>query len=128
MNRFVTIGSMLFLGAALTACDTARPPAVQNDVTKAEAARAANIAGERLEGAKEIAREQKDVAVQRRDVAQAAANRDYEVALAKAEGDYKVAKETCDALAISAQTNCNDQAALVFESDKSRAELLKPAA
>lgn len=128
MNGFVTIGSMLFLGAALAACDTAGPPAVQNDVTIAEAARSANVAGERLEGAKEIAREQNDVAVQRRDVTEATANRDYEVALAKAEGDFKVAKETCEALAVSAQTNCQDEAALGFESAKSRAELLKPAA
>jgi hypothetical protein len=97
MNRFVTIGSMLFLGTALAACDTAGPPAVQNDATEAEAARSANVAGERLEGAKEIAREEKDVAVQRRDVTEATANRDYEVAVAKAEGDYKVAKETCEA-------------------------------
>lgn len=128
MNRFATIGSMLFLGAALAACDTADSPAVQNDVTKAEAARSANVAGERLEGAKEIVREERDVAVQRRDVTEATANRNYEVALAKAEGDYKVAKETCEALSVSAQSNCQDEATLAFESAKSRAELLKPAA
>ena len=128
MSRFVTIGSMLILGAAFAACDTAAPPAVQNDVTTAEAARSANVADERLEGAKEIAREQQDVAAQSRDLADATANRNYEVALAKAEGDYTVAKETCEALAVSAQTNCQDKAAVAFEADKSRAELLKPQA
>jgi len=126
MNRFATIGSMLILGAAFAACDTAAPPAaVQNDVTNAEAARSANVAEERREGAKEIEREQQDVAVQRRDVAEATANRNYEVALAKAEGDYKVAKELCEALSGSAQTSCQDQAELVLESEKTRAELLK---
>jgi len=59
-------------------------------------------------------------------VADAAANRNYEVALAKAEGDFKVAKEACETLSVSARTACTDQAALTFESDKSRAELLKP--
>ena len=126
MNRFATIGSMLILGAAFAACDTAAPPAaVQNDVTNAEAARSANVAEERREGAKEIEREQQDVAVQRRDVAEATANRNYEVALAKAEGDYKVAKELCEPLSGSAQTSCQDQAELVLESEKTRAELLK---
>jgi hypothetical protein len=99
---------------------------VSIDVAKAEAARSADVAAERAEGAREIAREQQDVAAQRRDVAEAAANRNYEVAVAKAEGDFKVAKEACEALSVSAQTNCTDQATLVFESDKSRAELLKP--
>ena len=129
MNRFATIGSMLILGAAFAACDTAAPPAaVQNDVTNAEAARSANVAEERREGAKEIEREQQDVAVQRRDVAEATVDRNYEVALAKADGDYKVAKELCEALSGSAQTSCQDQAELVLESEKTRAELLKTAA
>jgi hypothetical protein len=88
--------------------------------------RSADVAKERLEGAKEIAREQQDVAAQRRDVDKAAANRNFEVALAKAEGDFKVAKEACEELSVSAQTNCRGQAALDFESDKSRAELLRP--
>ena len=135
MNRFATIGSMLILGAAFAACDTAAPPAaVQNDVTNAEAARSArggggDVAEERREGAKEIEREQQDVAVQRRDVGgggtEATANRNYEAALAKAEGDYKVAKELCEPLSGSAQTSCQDQAELVLESAKTRAELLK---
>ena len=126
MNRFATIGSMLILGAAFAACDTGAPPAaVQNDVTNAEAARSANVAEERREGAKEIERAQQDVAVQRRDVAEAAANRNYEVALAKAEGDYKVAKELCEALSGSAQISCQDRAELALESEKTRAELLK---
>ena len=89
------------------------------------AARSANVAEERREGAKEIEREQQDVAVQRRDVAEATANRNYEVALAKAEGDYKVAKELREPLSGSAQTSCRDQAELVLESAKTRAELLK---
>jgi len=130
MNRFIGIGSMLALSAAFAACDTAKPPAaaVSIDVAKAEAARSTNVADERREGAREIAREQQDVAAQRRDVVVAEANRNYEVAIAKAEGDLKVAKEACEALTVSAQTNCRDQASLAFESAKSRAELLKPGA
>ena len=116
MNRFVIIGSMLVLGTAVAACDTAAPPA-----TKAEAARSVNVAKERTEGAKEIAREQQDVV-------EATADRNYEVALAKAEGDYKVAKERCEALSGNELTSCQDQAKSVLESDKSRADLLKPKA
>ncbi len=122
MNRFRIIGLMLLLGAAFAACDIANPP----PPTKAEAARSANVAKEQKEGAKEIQREQQDVAAQRRDVVEATANRDYEVALAKAEGDYKVAKERCDALSGNERTSCIDQAKSVLESEKSRAVLLKP--
>ena len=122
MNRFLIIGAMSILSAGLAACDIATPP----PPTAAEAARSADVAKEEREGATEIQREQQDVAAQRRDVVEAAANRDYEVALAKAEGDYKVAKERCDALSGNQQTSCVDQAKSVLESEKSRAVLLKP--
>jgi hypothetical protein len=94
--------------------------------TAAESARSADVAKEEREGAREIQREQQDVAAQRRDVADAAASRDYEVAVAKAEGDYKVAKERCDTLSGNEQTSCMDSAKSVLESEKSRAALLKP--
>jgi hypothetical protein len=122
VNRFVIIGSMSILGAGLAACDIATPP----PPTAAEAARSADVAKEEREGATEIQREQQDVAAQRRDVVEAAANRDYEVAVAEAEGDYKVAKERCDALSGNEQSICVDQARSVLESAKSRAVLLKP--
>ena len=127
MNRFLTIGSMLVLGVAATACNRANPPAtVQRDVSKAEADRTAGVANARQDGAQAVQRQQKDVDAERRDVSDAQATEDYKVAMAKADGDYKVATASCDAMSGSAQANCKDQAEAVLKSDKARAELLKP--
>jgi CCR4-NOT transcriptional regulation complex NOT5 subunit len=127
MNRVITIGSMLILGIATSACNTPNPPAtVQRDVSKAEADRTANVANARQDGAQAVQRQQKDVDAERRDVSDAQATENYNVALAKADGDYKVAVASCDALAGTAQVNCKDQAEAVLKSDKASAELLKP--
>jgi hypothetical protein len=127
MNRLITIGSMLFLGAAAAACNRADPPAtVQRDVAKAEAARTANVAEARKEGAQEVQLEELEVTAHRLDVRDARASRNYEVALAKAEGDYQVAAASCEALSGSGQVSCKDQAEAVLKSDTARAELLKP--
>ncbi len=127
MNRFGTLGSLLVVGFAFAACDTAAPPpAVQRELTEAEAKRAVDVAEERREGAREIEREQQDVAEESRDVAEATRERNYEVALAKVEGDYKVAKEACNPLSGGAQITCLDRAETSHNSAKARAELLNP--
>jgi hypothetical protein len=125
MNKLITIGSLILLGAA--ACDTAnRPSVVQRDVSKAEADRTANVADAREEGAQAVQRQQKDVDAERRDVSDAQATENYKVALAKADGDYKVASASCEALSGTAQGSCKDQAEAALKSDQARAELLKP--
>ena len=127
MNRVITIGSMLILGVATAACNSANPPAtVQRDVSKAEADRTADVADARQDGEQAVQRQQKDVDAERRDVTDAQATENYKVALAKADGDYKVSAASCDALAGTAQVNCKDQAEAVLKSDTARAELLKP--
>ena len=105
MNRVITIGSMLILGVAAAACNSANPPAtVQRDVSKAEADRTADVANARQAGAQAVQREQKDVDAERRDVTEAQATENYKVAMAKADGDYKVAAASCDALSGTAAT------------------------
>jgi hypothetical protein len=129
MNRFIVIGSMIMLGITAAACDTAsRPADVRRDVGNAETARSANVAEARKDGAQAIQQERRDVSAERRDVSDAKDTRNYEVALAKAEGDYKIATETCNGLAGSAQVNCKAEATAALESDKARAEMLKPKA
>jgi hypothetical protein len=134
MNRLITIGSMLILGAATAACNTAESPAaVRDNVSKAQEDRAENVADARTDGEqaiqrqqKDVTAEQRDVTAERRDVNDATSTRNYEVALAKAEGDYQVATKACEAQAGNEQASCKDQADAVRESDKASAELLKP--
>jgi hypothetical protein len=127
MNRLITIGSMILLGAAAAACNTADPPAtVQRDVTKAEADRTSEVAQARKEGTQAIQQQQEDVNAESRDVSDATATKNYEVALAKAEGDYRVSTESCNALAGTGQKGCKDRADAVRKADIANAELLKP--
>jgi len=104
MNRFATIGPTLTLSAAFAVCDTAEPPAaVSIAVAKAEAARSANVAEERLEGAKEVARQRQAMAAQRRGLAEAAAIWNFEVALSRAEASrgFRQAKRSIVAVVVS---------------------------
>jgi hypothetical protein len=127
MNKLITLGSIVILGAATSACNTAEPAGtVQRDVSKAAATRTENVAAARKEGAQTIQEERQDVTAERRDVSDAKATKSYEVALAKVQGDYQIATQACEALSGNGQANCKNEAEAERKSDKARAELLKP--
>jgi hypothetical protein len=125
MQKLLISMAAVFAVALVSGCNNPKSPdAVANDVSAAQAKRAAEVADAKQDAAKDANKAEAKVDDKTVDLNNANAKGAYDVAMAQADGDHKVATQKCDAIGGDAQKACKDQADAKYDLAKANAKAM----